>query len=128
MLRPDDNNSALDPELTSFISADPNYFRVNGGHCICIGKMYILHLDVSNTKRIQADYDTGNGTGPRVITGLPFSWKYDFNFPAVIGENIAIILRAVKGENNIRLNTGNPLLEAETRIVANFSIPDNYVS
>ena len=118
----------LEPALTSPVTADINYFRVNGGHCAHIGKMYIIHIDVSTVKQIQENYDTGGGMGPRIITELPFIWKYDFNFPAIIDDNVAIMLRAVRGERNIRLNTLNPLLSPETRIIANFSVPYNYVS
>lgn len=121
-------SSTLEPALTSPVTADINYFRVNGGHCAHIGKMYIIHIDVSTVKQIQENYDTGGGIGPRIITELPFIWKYDFNFPAIIDDNVAIILRAVRGERNIRLNTLNPLLSPETRIIANFSVPYNYVS
>ena len=120
--------TTLEPALTSPATADKNYFRVNGGHCAHIGKMYIIHIDVSTVKQIQENYDAGGGIGPRIITELPFIWKYDFNFPAIIDDNVAIILRAVRGERNIRLNTLNPLLSPETRIIANFSVPYNYVS
>lgn len=65
--------------------------------------MYIIHIDVSTVKQIQENYDTGGGIGPRIITELPFIWKYDFNFPAIIDDNVAIILRAVRGREILDL-------------------------
>ena len=90
--------------------------------------MYIIHLEASVLKQIGADYDTGNGKGPRVAQGLPFTWKYTFNFPATLNDNSEIILLAAQGENNLRLNASNPLLTEGRKIVANFSVPENYVS
>ena len=90
--------------------------------------MYIIHLEILTEKQIGANYDTGNGHGPRVAQGLPFTWKYTFNFSATLSDNSEIILLAAQGENNLRLNAANPLLPAGRRIIANFSIPENYVS
>ena len=121
-------SSALEPELVEPTSADENYFVINGGHCSHIGNIYIIHLEASVLKQIGANYDTGNGKGPRVAQGLPFTWKYTFNFPATLNDNSEIILLAAQGENNLRLNASNPLLPAGRKIVANFSVPENYVS
>lgn len=121
-------NSALDPKLSSLKSADENYFSVNGGHCTHIGNMYIFHIDISVVKQIQANYDTGNGKGPRVVMNLPFTWAYTFNFPATLNDHTTLILVGNDGENTLRLHTTNPLLPAGRKIIANFSFPDNYVS
>lgn len=121
-------NSALEPKLTSLKSADENYFSVNGGHCTHIGNMYIFHIDISVMKQIQANYDTGNGKGPRVVMNLPFTWAYTFNFSATLNDHTTLILVGNDGENTLRLHTTNPLLPTGRKIIANFSFPDNYVS
>lgn len=121
-------NSALEPKLTLLKSADENYFSVNGGHCTHIGNMYIFHIDISVMKQIQANYDTGNGKGPRVVRNLPFTWAYTFNFSATLNDHTTLILVGNAGENTLRLHTMNPLLPRGRKIIANFSFPDNYVS
>ena len=123
-------NSALAVNLTTPITADADYFRFNGGHVSRIANEYIVNIDISIIKPIGANYqpESGNGYGPRFIDGLPFRWKYDFKFPAILQTNNAIIVQACKGESSLRLNGLNPAFKSEDRFVANFSFPDNYVS
>lgn len=123
-------NSALAPKLTTPITADADYFRVNGGHVSQIANEYIVNIDISVIKPIGANYqpESGNGYGPRFIDGLPFTWKYDFKFPATLQTNNAMVIQACKGESSIRLNGLNPSLKAEDRIIANFSFPKDYIS
>lgn len=85
-------------------------------------------MDVSVVKQIQANYDTGGGKGARVITNLPFSWKYKCYFPATLNDHTTLILVGEQGENTLRLHLTNPLLPAGRKIIANFSFIDNYVS
>ena len=123
-------NSALAPKLTTPITADADYFRVNGGHVSQIANEYIVNIDISVIKPIGANYqpESGNGYGPRFIDGLPFTWKYDFKFPATLQTNNAMVIQACKGESSIRLNGLNPSLKSEDRIIANFSFPKDYIS
>ena len=123
-----DVGSSSEHELTAITSGDSEYFNVDGGHAIHSGQMYTLHIDVRVLKQVAENLDTGGGVGARILNGLPFSWRYNFYFPATISGNTAILLRGIQGENSVRLHAYNPPLPVGTKIIANFSVPVNYVS
>ena len=121
-------NSALTIKTTALTSADPSYFHVNGAHCFRIGGLYVININVNTLKSIEANHDAGEGRGASFLYSLPFTWAYNFKFPATVNENSSMNLEAYAGESTLHISVNNPAMNVGTRIISNFCITEEFIS
>ena len=121
-------NSALAIKTTVLTSADPSYFQVNSAHCFRIGGLYVININVNTLKSIKANHDAGKGRGASFLYSLPFTWAYNFKFPATVNENSSMNLEAYAGESTLHISVNNPAMNVGARIISNFCITEELIS
>ena len=94
-----------------------------GGNCYAYGYpggVYSLNLKINVSQGVSA------GNNADAFTGLPFTWNFDFFFPAVLTDGTTIVLRGNAGEHSIRLGEQHGTLPANIIIYANVTIAPQF--